>query len=351
MKPCSAILFVLLLLPTLAGADRRRAVRPPSAVFSDYQIPGVTYVDNVAVGADGTVWFTAHDDIPPHYFVGYLETYSPVIIPVDRKANAVTVAAGAAWFGTDDGILRADTTGAVSFFPVRSNAYISSVTTDLEQDVWFTEAYRIGRIDTNTHAVTEFDLPYRLGDPGRIVVSKDNSVWFSNARDVGHLNKDGTVTDYDGSALFETFVEQHWFGFTSLAAATDGSIWVVAISPAGPYFTSAPKGSFMARISPSGEFMRVVSPGGLLSTTWDIAPSGQYIWIADCNCAPYTLESSELVALTLDGSVVRQFAVPKTGRYPEKVINHIALAPDGSFWVTYTQFPIVAKVVLLNSGL
>jgi hypothetical protein len=188
----------------------------------------------------------------------------------------------------------------------------------------------------------EIELPASLREPSQLTVAPDDTIWFISRNHVAHVSRDAKITVYANDSFWTAPTEFIYYGFTAIAAAPDGSIWAVATSTAGPIFVSAPRGSFVARILPGGEFSKIITRLGF--TTYDIAVRHQYVWLADCLCAPYTLESSELIAFTTNAALEQTIAVPPTGRFPEKVIDRFVPSPDGTFWVTLRDMAVIVNV-------
>src|SRR5262249_15002425 len=148
-------------------------------------------------------------------------------------------------------------------------------------------------------------LPPALTYPSRLTIGVDNSIWLLYRRSVGHLTGDGIVSEYHNDALFSSLgPNELFFGFTSVLAAPDGTIWAVATSTLGAVSVSSPRGSFVARVLPSGSLEKIIDRPG--DTTYDIVGSGASVWIADCSCAPYSLDKSRLRQYSVDGTLSRE---------------------------------------------
>jgi virginiamycin B lyase len=72
---------------------------------------------------------------------------------------------------------------------------------------------KIARVNENTHAVTEFDLPTGNSQPFWITSAADKTLWFTelNQGKLGQITTDGTITETDvpagPSALLTSIVQ------------------------------------------------------------------------------------------------------------------------------------------------
>ncbi|HEY6136617.1 MAG TPA: hypothetical protein VI670_02520 [Thermoanaerobaculia bacterium] len=333
-----------ILVPASGYAQRRRASLPPGLQFRQYALAGVAAIDDLAVSADGTVWFAGESATADH-MVGYLSSdRTPVLIPVTTKVDDIAATNDAAWCAAGHAILRIDKSQSVRAILASPNIGISRIAIDYSGAVWFLTSEFVSRLDPVTESVTGYKLPSSLAYPSGLAIGMDNSIWLVTRRSVGHLAGNGIFVEYRNDALFSSMGSRElYFGFVSVLAVPGGAIWAVATSTLGPTFISAPRGSFVVRVLPSGGLEKIIDRPG--DTIYDIVAGDQAVWVADCSCAPYSLDKSRLQRYSLDATLSREIAVPTTGHFPEKVVNRIVPSPDGTLWLTYRDQPVIVNLV------
>jgi streptogramin lyase len=130
----------------------------PSGQFTEFPVPpaGADPLD-VAVDANGTVWFTGGGAI------GRLD-------PADGTFTETPV------------------TGDPRFIAIASDG-----------KVWFTDRFnhRVGYLDPSTNQVTQFGTLTPEAGPQDIAAANDGSMWFAQARvgNVARITPDGTITE------------------------------------------------------------------------------------------------------------------------------------------------------------
>ncbi len=179
---CRLILLaaVLTAIPLLAGATEFRA--------RTYELPtDGGHPHDVAVGADGTVWYTAQRD-------GRLGRLDPAtgkidLIPLGSGSSPHGVIIGpdgAPWI-TDagmDAILRFDPkSGELRRWPLppsRSGANLNTAVFDRQGRIWFTGQSGIyGRLDPATGAMQIWDAPRGVGPYG-ITVTPGGDIYYAS---------------------------------------------------------------------------------------------------------------------------------------------------------------------------
>jgi virginiamycin B lyase len=196
MTRALALAFVLLALPVIAGTEVGVKV---------YSLPeGGGNPHDVAVGADGIVWYTAQRN-------GALGRLDPASGQVDlitlgsgSAPHGVIVGPDAAPWITDGGlnaIARVDPqTSEVAVFPLpsdRPNANLNTAAFDDRGVLWFTGQNGIvGRLNTNTGAMDVFDAPRGRGPYG-ITSTPNGDIYFASLAGsyVGRVNTEtGEIT-------------------------------------------------------------------------------------------------------------------------------------------------------------
>lgn len=288
------------------------------------------------------MWFTAEHRTLGHV-VGYLnDDHTPVLMPVSLQAGEMTVTAGAAWVAAGHAILRIDKSQTVRALVVSPNTSVDAIAAGFDGVIWFLTSRSVGRLDPATESVRNYELPPSLTYPSRLTIGVDDSIWFVSRRSVGHMTRDGVFSEYRDDALFLSLgLAELYYAYSYVVMAPDGSIWAIATT--GPFFTSTPKGSFVVRVLPSGGVEKIIDRQWV---AYDIFAKDVSVWIADCACAPYTLEVSRLRQYSVDATLSREIYVPRTGHFPEKVINHVVPSADGTFWLTYKDEPFITNLLL-----
>jgi virginiamycin B lyase len=173
------LVVALLVLPPVARAE---------TAVQAYALPaGVGYPHDVAVGADGVVWYTAQRDGK----LGRLD-------PATGKVDGIPLGAGAAphgviigpdgapWIteGGTNAIVRVDPrTREVKRWPLpeaRGWVNLNTLTFDRRGRVWFTGQSGVyGRLDPKTGAMQVWDAPRGAGPYG-IATTPDGAVYYAS---------------------------------------------------------------------------------------------------------------------------------------------------------------------------
>jgi virginiamycin B lyase len=173
-----ALALTLLLVSPTAGAD---------VVIKAYDVPGGGGPHDVAVGADGIVWYTAQRS-------GQLGRLDPAtgkvdLVPLGRNAapHGVIVGPDGAPWVTESGtnsIVRVDPrTREVRSWPLpeaRGWVNLNTCTFDRRGRVWFTGQNGVyGRLDPRTGEVKVWDAPRGRGPYG-IATTPDGHVYYAS---------------------------------------------------------------------------------------------------------------------------------------------------------------------------
>lgn len=179
----------MLIAIVLAGLALAAATAAPAtyAPPQEFPVPAGSHPHDVALAADGGVWYTAQS-------TGHLGHLDPATgrvrqIPLgdgSRPHGIITGPDGTAWI-TDGGlnaIVRVDPrTDRVQRFPLpegRRFANLNTATLDRRGVVWFTgQSGIIGRLDPETGQIQVWDAPRGRGPYG-IATTPDGSVYFAS---------------------------------------------------------------------------------------------------------------------------------------------------------------------------
>ena len=206
---CAAVLG----LAALAGAD------PPTGTVATYAIPALTGPSGVtggpqdiATGADGSLWFTESNLPPSDYEIGQLGTVSES--------------------GTVD-----EPTGATG---LDGAATIAQGATG---EMWFTETRAVGELTIASETVTPTpELPQDLHRPGGVAVDSEDDVWVTVSGDSGYVAElappydasDWTVPKGPtGQAGFEELVDNDDLAVQpgAIVLGPDGNMWFTENGP------------------------------------------------------------------------------------------------------------------------
>ena len=196
-------------------------------------------VADITRGPDGNLWFTEPDAnkigrltlIGRHGDAnGEVQTYD-VPTAFAGLASIVTGPKNDLWFGEDlsgqIGHATLDPAGGAPSIeefslPAGANSHAVGITTGSDGNVWFAEVFanKIGKIDENTHAITEFDVPTANSQPFWITPGPDGALWFTEraAGKLGRITTDGAITETDAPAGASAFV-------TSIVMGRNRTLW------------------------------------------------------------------------------------------------------------------------------
>jgi virginiamycin B lyase len=222
------------------------------------------------------------------------------------------------------------------------------ITVGPDNNLWFTEARKIGRI-TPGGLVMEFNFfnPNLDRAPREITVGSNSDLWFTveNDNSIGTITTAGRITGEFGAV-------QALNGPFGIAAGSDGALWfteqagnkigrvpatgsplfdqfTVPTSNSGPFgITAGPDGNLWFTELAAGKIGRITTAGMIseVGTPFDAAgitagPDGN-LW--------FTETSNKIGAITPGGITVGEFALPIAGSGP----RYITAGPDGNLWFT-----------------
>ena len=204
-------------------ANPANVVPNTSAGMTDTLLPGLQDLWDIAVGANGTAWFTEHSasNVGPTY-----------------TGNRIAA------IGSSLGVSESDNLALQGHGPpldsLRYDAKPAGITTAPDGTPWFAEAdpgnpgYRIAR--ANGTGYVEYPIAPCLGTPCSgsytgtgptdVAVAQDGAIWFTNQlhNEVGRLDtKAGTFTNYSLPALDAALGGGQ---ARAISLAQDGTLWV-----------------------------------------------------------------------------------------------------------------------------
>jgi virginiamycin B lyase len=172
--------------PTQNRVGRRRT---DNGQVTHYTLSGSDPGD-IVVGPDNRIWFTegtgnrigAVNPFAADIQNSVVEYGTANGLSAGADPSGITASSGALWFTEFAGnrIGRISTTGAISEFPIGSNAP-SGIATGSDGALWFTEtaANRIGRMTPSGSLTNEFLVPTGDSLPGDITSGPDGALWFT----------------------------------------------------------------------------------------------------------------------------------------------------------------------------
>jgi len=161
-------------------------------------IPYGSGANSMAVGPDGTLWFTG-------FTAGYIGqvtttgqlTRFPVSNAFGHEFDITEGSEGAMWFTAAGGVGRIDLSGAVT--PEEVSASAGGIVAGPDGALCFPEdeANEIGRL-TAAGDYSEYPVPSPSSAPTFIAVGADGARWFTAtaAGQVGRITTDGAITEY-----------------------------------------------------------------------------------------------------------------------------------------------------------
>ena len=154
-----------------------------SKEFTRYKVP--TSPTDVAVDADGIVWYTTTNNV-----IGKLDPNSGTVVGNDPSTGQPTADTGSV-------------VGASTETSIPARATQIAIATDGK--VWYTERFNhyIGRLDpANNNQVTRFPTLTPDAGPQDITAAPDGSLWFTQANvgNIAQITADGTITE-EGKAV------------------------------------------------------------------------------------------------------------------------------------------------------
>ncbi len=96
------------------------------------------YPTGIVAGPDGNLWFTEQQGFLVRLSTAWRQT--PYLLPGKSFPSQVVVGADKSlWIANADGIVRADTSGHMTLFPVGANALVVAVAVASDGSVWFSD--------------------------------------------------------------------------------------------------------------------------------------------------------------------------------------------------------------------
>ncbi len=302
-------LLVALLVAATVGmvpAKPAAAAGDPVGTVSVFTDPSIYYVNDIAAGPDGNMWFINNDydydyDEDVSYSIGQITPDGVVSTFTDPSMDYPwAIAAGPdgnLWFTNymGDSIGRITPAGVVSNFTDPSISWPHAIAAGPDGNMWFTnESGSIGRI-TPDGVVSNF-TGTGLTSPLGIAAGPDGNMWFVDccSRSIGRITVDGVISTFTDPSI--DFPE-------AIAAGPDGNLW----------FTD----DWMGRITPDGVVSKFTDVGSCCARDIAAGPDGN-MW--------FTRESNSIRRITPDG-VISTFTDPSI-----RGAGTIAAGPDGAMW-------------------
>jgi streptogramin lyase len=206
---------------TESVAGKIGEINPHTHAISEFATPiGNGDPTDIAAGPDGNLWFTEYlagrigEINPSTHAIREFDIPTPASYPVGITAGPD----GNVWFTESAGAIGwiDPNTHAISEFntPTLSHSRPLGITAGPDGNVWFTEDNsslgggridKIGQINPNTHAVSEFATPTANSGPNGITVGPDGNLWFTEqaADNIGEVIVPPVVTSLSQTSAAE----------------------------------------------------------------------------------------------------------------------------------------------------
>jgi streptogramin lyase len=326
-----------------ALVERDTVLATPSPApysITEYGIPGAiasTYVDHIAAGPDGDLWFTETDgtnaaSIDKMTTKGKLTRFPLVQPPYDDPKGIAAGPDGNEWFTETNlsKIAKITPAGKLTEYPLPTTGTAPwGITAGPDGNMWFTEPDygpgAIGKITTNG-VVTEYLITIPPGatlpfapSPLYIAAGPDGNLWFTESSSsdrvaIGKITTSGVMSFYK--------LRQKYAAPYGITAGPGGKMWFVEES-----FGT------IASITTSGKVTEYYA-GGVGSILNEIAlGSDGNLWATD--------ETSLIVKLTPQGHL-SQYPTPTQPSDP----SSLAIGSDGNVWFTEAGRAQIGKLVV-----
>jgi len=261
-----------------------------AGVVTDASLPGTNYAQDLAVGADGTMWVTLH---PVNGGPSLIDQVTIAIPPVTLTQNQIQ---------NTDGIPGCITAGS-------------------DGNLWFVDGLynTIGKIVPSTRIATEYGLPgaYPATYPNCITSGPNGNLWFT----IPTTNQIGTMTTA-GVVVGEYSVTTAYSTPYDITSGPDGNLWFTE--------ESANKIGVM---SPSGTMIAEYAVPAAGSEPSDITggPDGN-LW--------FTESAGNKIGRITPSGTITEFSVPTAGAG----LAGIIAGADGNLWFTEANANQIGKI-------
>lgn len=255
----------------------------PDGQLTDYQIfpytSGTAWFGDLAIAADGVVWFIGGDKVGRINTDGSVEMFDTPESPGLARQIAIG-SDGNVWFtnsisNSSGEIVRRNSDGTYATFPVTSN--VGSIAR-IGDDIWFSKG-------GNTIALTKMNIAgaeiasYAWGvPPMRLVLGSDNNVWFPSQSEVARMSQTGTSPrEYIVPGTM----------FLDVTIGPGGDMW--AVGGANKLVKISPLTNGVTQLSLPAN----ATPGGITS-------DGTYLWVTEG-------AQSKIAKLSTNGSILAEF--------------------------------------------
>jgi virginiamycin B lyase len=209
-----------------------------SSPFGSSQNPA-TLGSQMAKRADSTVWFTIgfHDGTAALGGVNMSGVFWQVPLPAGVIADSIAVGSdGSIWFTEASRLYigRLTPAGQIIEYPLPAGLKGSlNITVGSDGALWFTEWFdssslpytgHIGRI-TTAGQITQYSIPTPNVEPAGLVTGPDGALWFLEGSKIARVTTSGVFTEIDATGLHPYYL--------SMASSPDGALWMWAQDTAG----------------------------------------------------------------------------------------------------------------------
>jgi streptogramin lyase len=312
-------LFGLALLLTVTAISSAQSVS-----FKEFPIPNANYLNFIAAGPDGAVWFTdTYGDKIGRVTTDGTITEFQMPITGSYPAGITGGPDGAVWFTESGGnrIGRITADGNIREFPIPPPfGQIWSITTGPDGALWFTDYTnrKIGRIKTDG-AITEYQIPNPTTYPWDITSGPDGALWFADL----HGNKIGRITTTGDITEFPLAPTNYSFGPQGITSGPDGALWFVGYD------------SQVGRITTTGNIIEFQLPTANVHAPWSIAqgPDGA-LWFSAAN---------NIDRISTTGAIT-EFPIPTANPWA----TDIAATPDGALWFLELEARKIGRLTIAS---
>jgi streptogramin lyase len=205
---------------TEGGSDKLGKITTAGTI-TEYTRTAGGYLDQIAAGPDGNLWFTASksggsSEVGKITTAGTITEYT---LPEGSAPNGIVAGPdGNLWFTEAGKIAKITTSGTVTEYTLPGSMVANNITVGPDGNLWFTatlfNASEVGKI-TTSGTVTEYALPEK-SNPRGIAAGADGNLWFTEygTSKIGRITTSGTITEY-------TLTQHPW----DITAGPNDELW------------------------------------------------------------------------------------------------------------------------------
>lgn len=230
---------------------------------------------------------------------------------------------GALWFLSGTGVVTIDAAGSMTAAAPQFNVSGGEVTSGPDGALWFMDPNTgsIGRLSTCgeviEYAVPKYISSYRFGDAsGHITSGPDGALWFTEpmGNRIVRMTTAGTFTEFLLPTSHGMAPGGYYVDPTSIAPGSDGAMWFVESAP-------SPAGNRIGRMTISGELTEFPLPTSNALPWQLISGQNSDLWFTE-------LGVNQLGRITTSGSVTEYKVSSDPGVGPAPLVQE----PDGTIW-------------------